>query len=72
MQSVNSAGDTEARLLEIISPAPFAKYFEELEPLFNTPQGPDFPAIAALQARYGLTMDFDSIGRLCERFGLEF
>ena len=65
-----NAGDTEARVLEIISPAPFAKYFEELEPLMTGPEGPDFPAIAALQARYGMTMDVGSIPVLVEREGL--
>jgi quercetin dioxygenase-like cupin family protein len=65
-----NAGDTPARMLEIISPAPFAKYFEELEPLMAGPQGPDFPAIAALQARYGLTMDPAQIEPLIEREGL--
>ena len=34
------------------------------------PQGPDFPAIAELQARYGLTMDPDEIEPLIEREGL--
>jgi quercetin dioxygenase-like cupin family protein len=66
-----NAGDTPARLLEIISPAPFVKYFEELEPLFGGPEGPDFSGIAALQERYGLTMDFESIDPLIEREGLE-
>jgi quercetin dioxygenase-like cupin family protein len=65
-----NAGDTPARLLEIISPAPFSKYFEELEPLFARAEGPDFEGIAELQARYGLTMDFDSIEMLIEREGL--
>jgi quercetin dioxygenase-like cupin family protein len=65
-----NAGDTPARLLEIISPAPFSKYFEELEPLRAGPQGPDFPAIAELQARYGLTMDPEQIEPLIEREGL--
>src|SRR4051812_43618565 len=65
-----NAGDAPPRLLEIISPAPFAKYFEELEPLMNGAEGPDFQAIAALQARYGLTMDFDEIEPLIEREGL--
>ena len=65
-----NAGDAPARLLEIISPGGFSKYFEELEPLFQRPEGPDFPAIAALQARYGLTMEFDSIEMLIEREGL--
>ena len=65
-----NAGDAPARLLEIISPAAFSKYFEELEPLFAGPEGPDFEGIAALQARYGLTMDFESIEPLIEREGL--
>lgn len=65
-----NAGDTTARVLEIISPAPFARYFAELEPLMAGPQGPDFPAIAELQARYGLTMDPEQIEPLIEREGL--
>jgi quercetin dioxygenase-like cupin family protein len=65
-----NAGDTPARLLEIISPAAFSKYFEELEPLMQGPAGPDFPAIAELQGRYGLTMDPAQIEPLIEREGL--
>src|SRR3954469_5844098 len=59
-----NAGDSPARLLEIISPAQFSKYFEELAPLMEGPEGPDFEGIAALQTRYRLTMDFDSIEML--------
>src|SRR3954470_6145494 len=66
-----NAGEAPARLLEIISPAPFSNYFEELEPLFAGPEGPDFEGIAALHARYGLTMDLESIGTIVEREGLE-
>jgi quercetin dioxygenase-like cupin family protein len=65
-----NAGDTPARALEIISPAGFEQYFAELEPLFAGPEGPDFPAIAELQARYGLSMDVDSAETLVERHGL--
>ena len=32
--------------------------------------GPDFEAIAELQAGYGLTMDFESAGRLSVEHGL--
>ena len=66
-----NAGDEPARLLEIISPAGFEKYFEEIAPLLP-PQRPepDFPALAEVQARYGLEMDPDSIGPLVERHGL--
>jgi quercetin dioxygenase-like cupin family protein len=68
--AVWNAGDTLARVLEVISPAPFANYFEEIAPMMVGPEGPDFPAIAALQARYGLTMDPAQIEPLIEREGL--
>jgi quercetin dioxygenase-like cupin family protein len=63
-------GDTPARLLEIISPAGFEKYFDELAPLIPAGAPPDVEAIAALQARYGLEMDFDSRPVLIEQHGL--
>ena len=55
----------------MISPAGFERYFEELAPLLppERPE-PDFPAMAEVQARYGITMDVDSIGPLVERHGL--
>jgi quercetin dioxygenase-like cupin family protein len=65
-----NAGDEEVRSLELVSPAGFERYFTELAPLLNVDGPPDFGALAELQARYRLTMDFDSIGMLCERFGL--
>jgi quercetin dioxygenase-like cupin family protein len=67
-----NAGDSPARVLEIISPAGFERYFVELAPLFETEGGPDFEAIARLQARYGLQMDPNSIERLSREHGLEF
>jgi mannose-6-phosphate isomerase-like protein (cupin superfamily) len=64
-------GDEEARLLEIISPAGFEQYFADLAPALGAEGGPDFGALAAARARYGLTMDLDSIEALIERHGLE-
>ena len=68
-----NAGDEPARVLEIISPGGFEKYFEEIAPLLppSRPE-PDFPALAEVRARYGLEMDTDSIGPLVERHGLRF
>jgi mannose-6-phosphate isomerase-like protein (cupin superfamily) len=63
-------GDVPARALEIISPAGFEQFFVELEPLVRRPGGPALEAIAALQARYGLAMDFGSTAGLMERHGL--
>ena len=68
-----NAGDEPARLLEIISPAGFEKYFEEIAPLLPpTRDEPDFEGLAEVRARYDLEMDIDSIGPLIERHGLVF
>jgi mannose-6-phosphate isomerase-like protein (cupin superfamily) len=66
-----NAGDQPARLLEIISPAGFERYFEELTEL-PTDGPPDRGQIAAIAARYGLELDFASIPGLVEEHGLRF
>jgi mannose-6-phosphate isomerase-like protein (cupin superfamily) len=63
----NRAGEP-ARLLELISPPGFERYFEELAPLLR-PE-PDFEALGALHARYGLRMDMESVATISEREGL--
>jgi quercetin dioxygenase-like cupin family protein len=67
-----NAGDAPARVLELISPAGFERFFAELAPLLppHLPE-PDVEAIAELQTRYGLTMDFGTIERLSREHGLE-
>ena len=66
-----NAGDEPARILEIISPAGFERYFEELVDLpADEPREP--AAIAAIAARYELELDFGSIPELCERYGVRF
>jgi mannose-6-phosphate isomerase-like protein (cupin superfamily) len=66
-----NAGDQPARLLEIISPAGFERYFVELEPLLPPRRpAPDRQAISALQARYGLAVDLASVDRLEAEHGL--
>jgi mannose-6-phosphate isomerase-like protein (cupin superfamily) len=64
-------GDEPARLLELISPAGFERYFEELAPHLSGSGPPDLEALAAIQQRYGLTMDFASRERLTKEHGLE-
>jgi quercetin dioxygenase-like cupin family protein len=63
--------DEPARLLEIISPGGFERYFAELVPLLP-PQSPapELEAIGALQARYGLHMDIDTAATIAQREGL--
>jgi mannose-6-phosphate isomerase-like protein (cupin superfamily) len=66
-----NAGDKPCRILEIISPAGFEKYFEELVDAFAIgPIDPD--ARREIAAGYGLESQPDSIPKLCQRFGLEF
>lgn len=38
----------------------------------DNPETMDGEAGAALDARYGLEVDYDSVGRLCEEHGLTF
>ena len=64
-----NAGDTPARLLEIISPAGFERYFEEVIAL---PPPPDPAQIAEIAARYGLELDFASIPGLLQEHDLRF
>jgi quercetin dioxygenase-like cupin family protein len=66
-----NAGDDPARILEIISPAGFEGYFDELVEL-QTAGPPDPAALAALAARFGLEVDLDSVPRLIEDYGLRF
>ena len=66
-----NAGDQPASLLEIISPAGFEKYFEELLDLVAGGK-PDPAKIAPIARRYGLELDPASIPKLCARFGVTF
>jgi mannose-6-phosphate isomerase-like protein (cupin superfamily) len=64
-----NAGDEPARILEIIAPAGFEDFFRELDGLGGAIQA-DPEALAALNERYGLEMQPDSVPGLLERFGL--
>lgn len=66
-----NAGDDPARVLELISPGGFERYFEEAAPLLPpTVPEPRFAELATVQARYALRMDFDSIGDLLGKHDL--
>ena len=66
-----NAGDEPARILEIISPAGFERFFAELVDLGGVGQA-DPQAFSDLRLRYGLEMEPDSVPELIERFGLVF
>src|SRR6201981_3508312 len=62
-----NAGDEPCRILEIISPAGFEKFFEELDGLGGAVEA-DPERLAALNERYGLEMQPDSVPGLLDRF----
>jgi mannose-6-phosphate isomerase-like protein (cupin superfamily) len=66
-----NAGDEPARILEIISPAGFEKFFAELVDLGGVTRA-EPQVLADLCARYGLEMDPASVPGLIERFHLRF
>jgi mannose-6-phosphate isomerase-like protein (cupin superfamily) len=55
-----NAGDTPARILEIISPAGFEKFFQELIDLGGAAKAPP-QAVAQLCGRYELEIDFGGV-----------
>jgi mannose-6-phosphate isomerase-like protein (cupin superfamily) len=64
-----NAGDEPCRILEIIAPAGFEKFFDELVDLGGVRNAAP-EVLGELSARYGLEMQPDSIPGLLERFGL--
>ncbi len=64
-----NAGDVPCRILEIISPGGFEHLFREMA---DDPETMEGEAGAALDARYSLEIDPESIQRLCEVHGLSF
>jgi len=69
-----NAGPAPARVLEIISPAGFERYFEELAGILaSTPLGepPDFVKIAEIAGRYGTTFHMERMGKIMENHGVE-
>src|SRR5262245_65771146 len=64
-----NAGDEPARLLEIIAPAGFERFFDELDALGGSLNGSP-EQLADLCARYELEMQPESVPGLLERFDL--
>ena len=64
-------GDEPVRFLELITPPGFEHYFADLEPILEAQGAPDLAALGGLTARYGLTMDMDSMPRLIAEHGLD-
>jgi mannose-6-phosphate isomerase-like protein (cupin superfamily) len=64
-----NAGDEPCRILEIIAPAGFEHFFEELVDMGGVLKA-DPEKVAALSDRYGLEMKPETVPELLERFGL--
>ena len=62
-----NAGDTPCEIIEVISPGGFENYFRDVAAAWG-----DMEAFAAINKKYSLEMDFESVPGLCERFGLTF
>ena len=63
-----NAGDTTARMLELISPAGLEDLFRQLDQLTDWPE-PD--VLTAMAARYGCELDMDATVPVIERNNLE-
>jgi len=66
-----NAGDDPCRILEIIAPAGFEGFFEELVDLGGVARA-DPATLGELCERYGLDMDPSSVPGLIQRFGVRF
>lgn len=60
-------GDTPCEIIEIISPAGFEQYFREVAAAWR-----DLAKFAAINRKYALEMDFESVPWLCQQFGVTF
>jgi mannose-6-phosphate isomerase-like protein (cupin superfamily) len=66
-----NAGDEPCRILELIAPAGFERFFADLVDLGGVAQA-DPADLDSLYERYALEVDASSIPGLVERFGLRF
>jgi mannose-6-phosphate isomerase-like protein (cupin superfamily) len=64
-----NAGDEPCRILEIISPAGFERFFAELVEMGGVLEAGE-EALAELNERYGLQMQPETVPELLQRFGL--
>ena len=66
-----NAGDAPARILEIISPAGFEKFFDQMTDMAARGEL-DPPGMVALAAQYGTELDLSSVPQLVAAHGVIF
>lgn len=70
--AVWNAGETTVRFIELLIPGGVEGYLDRMSELMAHQNGPSRHEVRRLAAEYGVEFDFDGIGKLCERFGLNF
>ena len=71
LHSMWNAGSEPARMIEIVTPAGFEKYFVELAQATAAAGGrPDPSVIAPIAERFGLSFDFNEVPDIVARHGL--
>jgi hypothetical protein len=65
-----NAGPQPARLLEIIAPAGFETFFEEIAHVLNAGGPPDQEEIDSLTKKYGQTYQMEQIPELMAKYHL--
>jgi mannose-6-phosphate isomerase-like protein (cupin superfamily) len=68
----NASSTENLRFIELLLPGGFENYFARLSPMLQAAGGAKPEAILALAGEFGIEFDFESIPRVCERFGLTF
>ena len=64
-----NAGDETCRILEIVAPAGFERFFQELSDMGGAIDA-DPAELTALGERYGLSLQLESVTEVVQRFGL--
>ena len=67
-----NAGNSELRFMELLIPGGFDAYFQWLSAMLTSSDRPGRPAVETLAAEYGVEIDYDSVPRLCQEFGLVY
>ncbi len=70
-QTFWNAGTKPARLLEIISPPGFEKYFVEMAEVLRSDGPPNLEQIGEIASRYGLTFELSWIPELVRKYNLK-
>ena len=65
-----NAGDTPARILEIIVPGGFEHFFDELGG-FVAAGGPEPEQFGYLGEKYGIEFQPETVAEICDKYGLE-